>query len=308
MEDGFLLGTNAFKKCGLAAYVKNIHGKLLGKDSKPLNAYRRDEGLDTIQVEPGGVSCMQNSVPKIIKKDIERGRVSVVDNLGQTYDNKESNGSYDEGGSKLVNVDFHNEGEQGTPESTKVVMANSSHENIESALRDFRPSFVTYQVELVANKGVVSKARFVSMSEPCELLDANSYHKPSMWIAGFVSWMMSTKEYEKRYRSRRSHSPRPSPSVFLRLRRDRSRSPRPKEKEGVMFKRLGSRGRSVSARSNSHNQPSYLRYTNVLSESEDSIGGHWKSRSRKKKSSEEEYDLSQPWVCEETDPFTPRIR
>ncbi|GKD04003.1 reverse transcriptase domain-containing protein, partial [Tanacetum coccineum] len=37
-------------------------------------------------------------------------------------------------------------------------------------------------------------------------------------------------------------------------------------------------------------------------------GGHWKSRSKKKKSSREEDDLSQPWVCEEIDPFTPRIR
>ncbi|GJT14863.1 hypothetical protein Tco_0873569 [Tanacetum coccineum] len=74
-----------------------------------------------------------------------------------------------------------------------------------------------------------------------------------------------------------------------------------------MFKRLGSRGRSVSAHSDSHNQPSYSRYTDALSESEDSRGGNWKSRSRKKKSSEEEDDLSQPWVCKETDPFTPRI-
>nr|GEX88566.1 reverse transcriptase domain-containing protein [Tanacetum cinerariifolium] len=43
-------------------------------------------------------------------------------------------------------------------------------------------------------------------------------------------------------------------------------------------------------------------------ESEDSGGGHWKSRSKKKKSSGEEDDLSQPWVYEKTDPFTPRIR
>ncbi|GJZ85080.1 hypothetical protein Tco_0650419 [Tanacetum coccineum] len=108
------------------------------------------------------------------------------------------------------------------------------------------------------------------------------------------SRMMSTKEYEKRYRSRRSRSPRPSPSVFSRLRRDRSRSPKPKEKEGGVFKRLGSRVRSVSARSDSHNQPSYSRYTYALSESEDSGGGHWKSRSKKKKLSREEEDLSQP--------------
>ncbi|GKG46324.1 hypothetical protein Tco_0501170, partial [Tanacetum coccineum] len=50
-----------------------------------------------------------------------------------------------------------------------------------------------------------------------------------------------------------------------------------------------------------------LQRTEPLSESEDS-GGHWKSRSKKQKSSIEEDDLSQPWVCKETDPFIPRIR
>ncbi|GJQ99675.1 reverse transcriptase domain-containing protein [Tanacetum coccineum] len=45
-----------------------------------------------------------------------------------------------------------------------------------------------------------------------------------------------------------------------------------------------------------------------MSESEDSAGGHWKSKSKKQRSSVEDEDLSQPWVCEETDPFTPRIR
>ncbi|GJZ19429.1 reverse transcriptase domain-containing protein [Tanacetum coccineum] len=44
-----------------------------------------------------------------------------------------------------------------------------------------------------------------------------------------------------------------------------------------------------------------------MSESEGSAGGHWKSKSKRQKSSVED-DLSQPWVCEETDPFTPRIR
>ncbi|GJT47180.1 hypothetical protein Tco_0955895 [Tanacetum coccineum] len=44
-----------------------------------------------------------------------------------------------------------------------------------------------------------------------------------------------------------------------------------------------------------------------MSESEGSAGGHWKSKPKKQKSSVED-DLSQPWVCEETDPFTPRIR
>ncbi|GJW13508.1 reverse transcriptase domain-containing protein [Tanacetum coccineum] len=88
-----------------------------------------------------------------------------------------------------------------------------------------------------------------------------------------------------------------------------SESPKQKlrEKEGGVFKRLGRRERSVTARSDSHNQRSYSRYTKAFSESEDSGGGHWKSRSKKKKPSREEDDLSQPWVCEETDPFTPRI-
>nr|GEV10969.1 reverse transcriptase domain-containing protein [Tanacetum cinerariifolium] len=111
-------------------------------------------------------------------------------------------------------------------------------------------------------------------------------------------------------KSRLSRSPRPSPGVFSRIRRNRSRSPNQnsRKKEGGVFKRLGSRGRSVFARSDSYNQRSYSRYTEALLESEDSGGGHWKSRSKKKKSSREEDDLSQPWVCEEKNSFTPRIR
>nr|GEV99878.1 reverse transcriptase domain-containing protein [Tanacetum cinerariifolium] len=61
------------------------------------------------------------------------------------------------------------------------------------------------------------------------------------------------------------------------------------------FKRLGSKGKNVSARLDSYNQQSHSRYTKALSEREDSRGGHWKSRSKKKKSSREEDDLSQPW-------------
>ncbi|GJZ05069.1 hypothetical protein Tco_0538344 [Tanacetum coccineum] len=76
-------------------------------------------------------------------------------------------------------------------------------------------------------------------------------------------------------RQRRSRSLRHNPSVFTRLRRERSRS---------------------------------LWYTKGHSESEDSEEGHWKSKSRRKKSSVEDGDLSQPWVCAETDPFTSRIR
>nr|GEW99615.1 hypothetical protein [Tanacetum cinerariifolium]GEX13372.1 hypothetical protein [Tanacetum cinerariifolium] len=88
---------------------------------------------------------------------------------------------------------------------------------------------------------------------------------------------MSAKEHVKRYRSRRSHSPRTS--VFSRIRRERSRSPikrersrspRQRAKEGGVFKRLGSRGKSVFARSDSYNRHSHSRYTEALSESEDS--------------------------------------
>ncbi|GJV52261.1 hypothetical protein Tco_1448002 [Tanacetum coccineum] len=85
------------------------------------------------------------------------------------------------------------------------------------------------------------------------------------------SKMIDTKEHEKRHRSRRSRSPKTS--VFSRIRRERSRSPRQGSKEGGVFKRLGK----------------------ALSESEDSKGGHWKSRSKGKKSHREEDDLSQPW-------------
>nr|GEW85211.1 reverse transcriptase domain-containing protein [Tanacetum cinerariifolium] len=83
---------------------------------------------------------------------------------------------------------------------------------------------------------------------------------------------VSAKEHEKRHRFRRSRSPRPSPSVFSRIRRERSRSPRQRSKERGVFKRMGSRGKSMSARLDSYNQHSHSRYTEALSKSEDSGG------------------------------------
>ncbi|GJY86581.1 reverse transcriptase domain-containing protein [Tanacetum coccineum] len=93
------------------------------------------------------------------------------------------------------------------------------------------------------------------------------------------------------------------------LRRERSRSSRHEYKskarrESTVFKRLKSRGRSTSAHFDSRQESS--RYTENHSESEDSEGGRWKSKIRRKKSSVEDDDLSQPWVCAETDPFTSR--
>ncbi|PWA65652.1 zinc finger, RING/FYVE/PHD-type [Artemisia annua] len=43
-------------------------------------------------------------------------------------------------------------------------------------------------MELVENKGVISTARFISVSEPGKLLDEKSYRKPCMRIAEFVLW------------------------------------------------------------------------------------------------------------------------
>ncbi|GKG32297.1 hypothetical protein Tco_0427247 [Tanacetum coccineum] len=53
-----------------------------------------------------------------------------------------------------------------------------------------------------------------------------------------------------------------------------------------------------------HNKRTSSRRMEALSESEGSVGGHWKSKPKRQKSSIED-DLSQPWVCEKKDPFTP---
>nr|GEW07135.1 reverse transcriptase domain-containing protein [Tanacetum cinerariifolium] len=64
---------------------------------------------------------------------------------------------------------------------------------------------------------------------------------------------------------------------------------------------------SVTPKVEIYNRYSHSKYTEALSKSEDSGGRHWKSRSKKRKLSRVEDELSQPWVCEEIFPFTPRI-
>nr|GEX74847.1 reverse transcriptase domain-containing protein [Tanacetum cinerariifolium] len=101
-------------------------------------------------------------------------------------------------------------------------------------------------------------------------------------------------------RSGRSCSMSESPertSIFSKLRRDKSESHRhiPVEFSVKKMKPI--------PRKRYHEGTSSWR-TKLLSESEDSGGGHLKSRSKKHKSSIEEDDMSQPWVSEETDPFT----
>ncbi|GJZ23612.1 reverse transcriptase domain-containing protein [Tanacetum coccineum] len=39
----------------------------------------------------------------------------------------------------------------------------------------------------------------------------------------------------------------------------------------------------------------------------DTNGGHWKSRTKRRKLTDEDY-MAEPWTCEDVDPFTPRIR
>ncbi|GJW23202.1 hypothetical protein Tco_0033824 [Tanacetum coccineum] len=56
-----------------------------------------------------------------------------------------------------------------------------------------------------------------------------------------------------------------------------------------------------------HSKRTSSRRMETMSESEGSAGGHWKSKTKRQKSSVED-DLSQPWVSEETNPFTHQIR
>ncbi|GJT87231.1 hypothetical protein Tco_1068948 [Tanacetum coccineum] len=105
-------------------------------------------------------------------------------------------------------------------------------------------------------------------------------------------------------------------------RRGRPESPRKKDPERkIVFKRLekgvfhrlGDKGKTPALEEHSLPLGTSLliqisHRTKALSESEGSARGHWKSRSKKQRSSIEDNDLSQSWVYEETDPFTPRIR
>ncbi|GJZ17756.1 hypothetical protein Tco_0553879 [Tanacetum coccineum] len=110
----------------------------------------------------------------------------------------------------------------------------------------------------------------------------------------------------------RSMSKSPEP------RRDRSISPRRKDpKRETMFRRLergvfhrlGDKEKGTEpAPKKHHDRKARSCNGGRMLESEESAGGHWKSKSKNQRSSMEDEDLSQPWVCEETDPFTPRIR
>ncbi|GJV91845.1 hypothetical protein Tco_1539658 [Tanacetum coccineum] len=164
----------------------------------------------------------------------------------------------------------------------ELILQDRSRPASDASLREYYDKNYNQLLPIIAEKFNKEKKRNEKLKEVKARLNFGGSSGTSRYSE---SKTMSTGEHEKRHRSRRSRSPRPSPSVFSRKRRKRSRSPRqkPREKEGGVFKRLGNRGKSVSACSVSHNQHSYSKYTRVLSESEDSGGGHWKSRSKKQK-------------------------
>ncbi|GKD23603.1 reverse transcriptase domain-containing protein [Tanacetum coccineum] len=115
-----------------------------------------------------------------------------------------------------------------------------------------------------------------------------------------------TAQTEPKRRLGRKHSRSPSPvaSVFRRLKQNRSPSPRLRSRKEGSFQ---ARGTEVPARKHHHEDTSSRR-TSGYSESEDSEGGHWKSKSKRHRSDTYEDDLSQPWTCEERNHFTSRIQ
>nr|GEV03143.1 reverse transcriptase domain-containing protein [Tanacetum cinerariifolium] len=99
--------------------------------------------------------------------------------------------------------------------------------------------------------------------------------------------------------------------VFTKLgEKERNIFTRLSSRESNVFSRLGPRDlphREQRLDPKSHRAPTATSEA-TISKSKDSEGGHWKSKSKKQNYSTYEDDLSQPWLCEETDPFTLRIR
>ncbi|GJS63018.1 hypothetical protein Tco_0677582 [Tanacetum coccineum] len=116
----------------------------------------------------------------------------------------------------------------------------------DAALREYCDMNYNQLLPIIAEKFNKEKERNEKLKEVKARLNFRGGSGTSRYSE---SRTMSTRKHERRHRSRRSRSPRPSPSVFSRIRRERSRSPRqnPREKEGGVFKRLGNRGKSVSA-------------------------------------------------------------
>ncbi|GJV89973.1 hypothetical protein Tco_1533911 [Tanacetum coccineum] len=127
------------------------------------------------------------------------------------------------------------------------------------------------------------------------------------------------RDLKKRLGSRHVHSMSESPEP----RHDHSESPRKRDPERKMVAKAGVVGGVIPTGSETREKSTTIRLLErfkasvvpktssrrmeALSESEGSAGGHWKSKPKRQKSSVED-DMSQPWVCKQTDTFPSRIR
>ncbi|GJV62791.1 reverse transcriptase domain-containing protein [Tanacetum coccineum] len=172
---------------------------------------------------------------------------------------------------------------------------NSDRPASDAALREYCDKHYHQLLPIIAEKVHNEKVQQEKLKEVKARLNFEG-------CSGRNSKIQETSQYSE------SRTPNKRGDLRRRLKPRRSRIGDKRRREGNVFHRLGDRGRSVSAHSESRYQGFRPRRAELLSESEDSEGGHWKSKSRKQKSSIEEEDLSQPWTCEEANPFTPRIR
>ncbi|GJV94851.1 reverse transcriptase domain-containing protein [Tanacetum coccineum] len=187
--------------------------------------------------------------------------------------------------------------EQAPPDSVRLIS--------DEALREYCDKNYHHILPIIAEKVHQEKVQQEKLKAVKARLNfkETSRHSESGTLSG-------RKNLKERLGPRHARSMSGSPE----LRHGRSKSPRKKDSErGTVFKRdtkscyQSSRSRETEVASEEHrHKREYSQRTEALSESKGSAEGHWKSKPKKQKSSIED-DLSQPWICEETDPFTPRI-
>ncbi|GKA61052.1 hypothetical protein Tco_0760459 [Tanacetum coccineum] len=162
------------------------------------------------------------------------------------------------------------------------------------ALREYCDKYYHQLLPIIAEKVHQEKGQQEKLKEVKARLDFEGCSGRNSRIQEVSQHSMSRTpnvrgEHRRGRRSGGSRSMSGSPertSVFSRLRRDKSESPRHRQigkeiRDRGVFNRLTGMEKSVSAHSKSGYQSSRSRKTEPLSESEDSRGGHWKSRSKK---------------------------
>ncbi|GJW28192.1 hypothetical protein Tco_0045067 [Tanacetum coccineum] len=114
---------------------------------------------------------------------------------------------------------------------------------------------------------------------------------------------------ESHYSESKTPTARTEPRRRYENRRSRSPTPVASEEKNSDSRHQSSHEKEIEVQPREHHHRGMSSWeTSGYSESEDSEGGHWKSKSRRHMSNTHEDDLSQPWTCEERNPFTPRIR